>query len=585
MKLLTALLAYMLCCNAAAHDTLEARLEQLREDSHTVGMSVALIERGKPTHVINLGLADAARKLPVTDQTRFRTASMGKMFTTLAVMRLVEDGKLALSTPLHQLAPEVEFSNPYEATAPVRIAHLMEHTTGWDDIHFVEYAYDNSREVPLAETLAFHPHSRTSRWVPGTRTAYSNAGAAVAGYVAQKVSGMLFEDWVRQSVFTPLGMASASYFEDTQLGAIGHTKDGKARPFIHILFRPCGSGISTSSDMARLVRMFLENGDGIFKPETIARMESSPGMGLQLDGYKGYALFGHGGDIGGFHALVQYSHELGVGMVVMTNSDSNVRFKVRDLVFDQWIKTPKPPYLQSPVDAHTWEDVDGLYVPDNPRIALVRFLLPFQAVRLQDRDGFVERTAFTGTWSDKLLKSGIYLIDPSTGLANGLRAQDPLAGDVVVLGTNHYRRISVLQVGAMYAVLLGLVACTLGGLVFALVWVPRRVWGQLQGGPAFRLRVWPLLASLVFIATGITPPMLKVEESALGSMTPASLSWCIGSLLYGLLVLWSAWAVWRQRGVPGNWVAYWYSVLFTVLHLCAAAYLAWFGIIPLRTWA
>lgn len=582
MKLLTALLAYMLCCCAAAQDTLQARLEQLRVESHTIGMSVALIVRGKPTQVINLGLADAARKLPVTDQTRFRTASMGKMFTTLAVMRLVEDGRLNLNTPLQEIAPEVKFSNPYESISPVRIAHLLEHTTGWDDIHYVEYAYDNSKEVPLSETLAFHPHSRASRWMPGTRAAYSNAGPAVAGYVAQKVSGTLFEDWVKQSVFTPLGMSSTSYFEDKHLGAIGHTKEGIARPFIHILFRPSGSGISTSSDMARLIRMFLENGDGIFKPETIARMESSPGLGLQLDGYKGYALFGHGGDIGGFHALAQYSDELGVGIVVMTNSDSNVCFKVRDLVFDQWIKVPK---ALLPASGNTWKGVDGVYLPDNPRVALSTFLMPLQAVRLIDRNGFVERASVTGKWSEQLVKSDTQVIDPFTGLPNGRRAQDPLSGDVVVLGTKQYRRIPLLHVVAIYAVLIGLAGCTLGGLMFALVWVPRRLWGKLEGGPAFRIRVWPFLASLVVLAAGITPALLQVEESALGSITPASMSLFIGSVLYGVLVVWGVWAVWHQRATKGNRVVYWYIVLFTVLHFCAAAYLAWFGIIPLRTWA
>lgn len=182
---------------AHAGDPLEAELATILKNSSVPGAGIAIVYPDRSTKVYSLGLADLASQRPVTPDTMFRTASVGKMFTALAVMRLVEDGKLPLDAPLRSVAPDVAFENPWEGSAPVRISHLLEHTTGWDDIHFAEYAYDNHAEVHLTTALAFHPDSRKSRWPPGSRMSYANSGPTVAAYVVQKISGRIFEDFAR----------------------------------------------------------------------------------------------------------------------------------------------------------------------------------------------------------------------------------------------------------------------------------------------------------------------------------------------------------------------------------------------------
>ena len=72
-----------------------------------------------------------------------------------------------------------------EGTHPITVAMLMEHTAGFDDFHFLERAVDDP-EITLAEGLAYHPHSRVSRWQPGTYTSYSNSGPPTAAYVVEK---------------------------------------------------------------------------------------------------------------------------------------------------------------------------------------------------------------------------------------------------------------------------------------------------------------------------------------------------------------------------------------------------------------
>ena len=86
---------------------------------------------------------------------------------------------------------------------------LMEHTTGFDDLHFPEWVDDP--EITLAEGLARHPHSRVSRWQPGTHMSYSNSGPSIAAYVVEKITGKDFEDYVREHVFDPLGMESSTF--------------------------------------------------------------------------------------------------------------------------------------------------------------------------------------------------------------------------------------------------------------------------------------------------------------------------------------------------------------------------------------
>src|SRR5215469_9633142 len=192
---------------------LQPQLEKILKDNHVPGISVAIVKRDGPAWVGGLGLADVASKTPVTADTQFRIGSTSKAFASLSILKLANEGKLSLTDPVHRLAPEVWFKNPWEATDPVLIVDLLEHTTGWDDLHLREYAKDAPATMTLREGLDYDHHSRTSRWPPGTRMAYCNSGPAVAAYIVEKISGQRFEDYVAENFFQPIGMKSASYFK------------------------------------------------------------------------------------------------------------------------------------------------------------------------------------------------------------------------------------------------------------------------------------------------------------------------------------------------------------------------------------
>ena len=93
-----------------------------------------------PEWIAGLGLSDVASNRATTADTLFRIGSTSKAFASLSLLLLADQGKLSLEDPVHKLAPDVWYQNRWEATDPIRVVNLVEHTTGWDDMHLREYA-------------------------------------------------------------------------------------------------------------------------------------------------------------------------------------------------------------------------------------------------------------------------------------------------------------------------------------------------------------------------------------------------------------------------------------------------------------
>ena len=180
------------------------QLEKILADTHTPGMSVAIVHRDGPEWVAGLGKANVAANQAATEATLFHIGSTSKAFASLSILRPASKGKLTMQDPVRKLAPEIWFKNRWEATDPVRAVDLLEHTIGWDDMHLREYAKD-AKGPTLREGLDYDHKSRTSRWRPGTRMAYCNSGPPVAAEIVEKITGQRFEDCV-----TPIEAGASS---------------------------------------------------------------------------------------------------------------------------------------------------------------------------------------------------------------------------------------------------------------------------------------------------------------------------------------------------------------------------------------
>jgi CubicO group peptidase (beta-lactamase class C family) len=342
-----------LCCATAyaqgpadpAPHTVEAFREaaaRVLAETGVPGAGLALVRHDGVEWAGGVGYADRDLQTPVTADTGFRVGSISKTFVAMALVQLAEDGFLDLEALVGEVVPEVAIVNPWHDTHPVRIIHLLQHTAGFDDMHFNEaYVRDDHPERSLEDVLALNPASRRVRWPPGTRMAYSNPGYGVAGLILEKTAGMPFEDYIQQEIFEPLEMTSSSFrlsVENEAGLAQGYSAvDGRRVGFTRIHLRPAGNMVSSAQDMAQFVQMLLgwgELGDAaVIDPEYLGNMEHprttlAAEAGLR-NGYGSgiftrldlpYKMLGHNGGIDGFLSSYAYSPSRDVGFVVLLNS-------------------------------------------------------------------------------------------------------------------------------------------------------------------------------------------------------------------------------------------------------------------------
>ncbi|HEX2898748.1 MAG TPA: serine hydrolase domain-containing protein, partial [Bacteroidia bacterium] len=212
---------------------------------------------------------------------QFRAGSLGKIVVAMGILRLAEQGRLLLSDPVARHLPGLEIENAWQATDPLRVEHLLEHTAGLDDMHFSEYYLGGSGRISLADALERNPACRRLRWRPGTRSAYSNVGYAIAGRLIEEIVGVEADVWLRENVLLPMGMRH-SYFErgDAQNASIVQGSKGKQAVDHHpYLYYPAVGWVTTAQDMGRLLAFLLGEGqfagDTILQPTSVARMMRS----------------------------------------------------------------------------------------------------------------------------------------------------------------------------------------------------------------------------------------------------------------------------------------------------------------------
>jgi CubicO group peptidase (beta-lactamase class C family) len=589
---------------------LQQQLEKILADTHTPGMSVAIVHRDGPEWMAGLGKSDVATNHATTDETLFRIGSTSKAFASLSILKLVGEGKLSLQDPVHALIPEIWFHNPWEATDPVRVVDLLEHTTGWDDMHLAEYA-KNAKGMTLRQGLDFYQKSRISRWRPGTRMAYCNSGPPVAAYIVEKLTGQRFEDYVTQNFFLPIGMKTATYFEAPapQLTTLYHA-DGKTPfPYWYILLRPAGSINASARDMAAYVRFYLNRGEvggtAIVPASYIDRMETPTRTWQAQEGLKagyglsnytsihdGFVYHGHNGGVEGGLTDMSYMPEYGVGYFYSINSGNGDAFgklgdAIRAYITRGLARPPVPAPGPLPADA---ADYAGWYQSDSPRMGMINFLERLLAM---------QRIRFSG---GNLLISSLSQIDqpfvPVSGeqfrylprkdrpetIATAMLLKPNAEGRFVYLGE------TLKRIPTWFALTeISLVAWFLLAFVAIILYAPFWIIGgcfKKRRRPAERaMRIWPLVAALsllgfVFCFMGASSDMITL----LGNLTVWSFGVFFTTALFAVASVASAIALWLARKLEIRRPVRWFSIGVTAALLIATAYLAYWGVIGMRTW-
>ncbi|RXJ44450.1 serine hydrolase domain-containing protein [Gelidibacter gilvus] len=587
---------------------LQSAIEAVLRETNTPAVGLTLVNENGVVWTKSLGTADIENDIDADEKTMFRIGSVSKMFVSLAILKLQEEGLLSLKDKVRDLVPEVEFENAWQETSPILVEHLLEHTTGWDDYHDVEIATDGLK-LSLKEAIDFHPHSRISRWVPGTRFAYSNSGPGVAAYIVEKITGKTFEDYIRETFFDPMGMESMTYFTDSEAYKQHGAKlyiDGKQANIWNVLMRPSGTINTKPTDMANMVSFFINRGKidsvQLISEASLQRMETpSTTIGAQAGLEVGYGLSNssspyknvvyrkHAGSVMGALADLSYLPEYNLGYAVMTNSSDRqamqriinlIRaFQLKDII-DESSKGPN-------LTANNEADVTGYYININPRSQLFYFLerLSNAQKMTYKKDTLIINNAFDG----EDLRAYIQInenqfVSPETGKISMVRAQDPLAGEVYQEGVQVLKPVSALIVFGQLIILVLWLLGIITAILFGTVWSIRLWMGKLTGGENIWIRLWPLISSAFVVVAYIT---IFSEYSnfseVFGNVTLPSITVLISLIGFALVSIWSVYYLFKVRKAKIKKLTYWYSATLICLHFLATCYFLWWGaIVP--TW-
>lgn len=574
---------------------LQGAIERVLEETATPAAGVALVHGDSTVWVGAIGKTDVEKDIDANEHTMFRLGATSQMFVALAILKLQEEGHVSLKDTVRKLVPDLAFRNRWSDTHPILVEHLLEHTTGWDDLHLTDYALDGAR-LTLKEGLDHYPRSRTARWVPGTRMAFSNGGPSVAAYIVEQATGLAFEDYVQEQLFDPMGMEDMTYFPSHHYKTRGATlyMRGEPQAYWHLSMRPYGAINASPRDMARLLKFFIHRGriDGLplLSGASMQRMETATTtsgaragleVGYGLANYSSphgrFVYRSHAGGVIGGQADLSYLPAYSLGYAVMINATHRGAMKrITTLVRNFQTRSLAPPATPQRAPQKAGHDLAGYYLPINPNNQIFYFLERLQDVkRLWPVDDTLYSKPLLYGEPQKYVPvgDGKYAAIASGKIAL-VQVADPLAGAVVHEGREVLKPISPLLAYGQLALAAAWVVAMVSAILFAPFWGVRYALGTLPGGPAIHVRGWPLLATVLFIATatlaihGFFDPL-----ELLAKATPVSVALAVCAVAFAITSAWSAVTAVRYRHADVPTFVYWHSALLSALHLIVTTYL------------
>jgi len=315
-------------------------LECAREDRRIPGLSAAVVCEGTTLWSGGFGLADVASGRSTDADTLYPLASITKVVTATALVRLRDEGRLRLDDPVAQWIPELGIRNPFPDAAPPTIRQAVSHTAGFPR----ETVFDcwETLEFPTIEELLPSLPQMSLILPPLTEEKYSNLAFALLGLIVSRASGQPYDVWVGEQILGPLGMSSSSFAPagdraDRVTTLYPWAEDDGAGPPCPEMrlgcFSPVGGLYSSVVDMARFIALHLGHAptgaEGVLRPSSVREMQtvqwmsddgqSGRGLGWALGRTQGTRWVGHGGGLPGLSTDLVLLPELGLGVAVFTN--------------------------------------------------------------------------------------------------------------------------------------------------------------------------------------------------------------------------------------------------------------------------
>ena len=376
------------------------------------GIQIAVAHDGSLVFADSSGLADAADRRPVTDDTIFHIASISKNILAAVVMRLVEQHRLSLDDEVTK----------YVASAPthgarITVRQLLNHTSGLYSFTSRADAVANEQKVLSHEQVIGLFKEQPLDFPPGSSWRYDNSGFYLAGLVVEAVTGRPYADYLRDDVFRPLAMTSSSLCgahdvpgiasgHDVASGTLTATSITWSLPFA------AGAVCATAADLVRW-QSALDSGRFI-SPPSLAMMRSPTvlpdgsridyGFGTRIGAIGRHAIFGHTGGGGGFATMLMTVPDAKLTVAVLTNTDAAPPFDIAELTMRAALHEPRQPLRDLDAPEDELAAVAGTYDSDEGRL---EFSACGRKLCFRMPDGNAPTVA---------LRQGRHLYDPRPGI-------------------------------------------------------------------------------------------------------------------------------------------------------------------------
>ena len=352
------------------YQRIDRRLQQLVNSPGMVGMAVAIVENGEMRFVKGYGVTQYGTRDPVTTRTVFRWASLSKGVAATTVAGLAADGKLSLDAPVSRYAPSLHL--PGGAESRVTVTDLLAQRIG-----LVRNAYDGKLEGGEdPRVLRSQLSVAKMQCAPGGCYSYQNVAFDAASEIVETVTGKRYQDVVRERIFGPLGMTSAtltrSGLQSSASWARSHVGT-REMPVVDSYYRvPAAGGVNSSIiDLGRWMQAQMGAVSGVLSPSLLMRIHApltvtgrprgfgiedraisgvTYGMGWREYAYAGHKLVGHRGAVRGYRSLMVFDPVKRTGVAILWNSQSpkpaGLQLEVLDMLYGlptrDWLKLDLP---------------------------------------------------------------------------------------------------------------------------------------------------------------------------------------------------------------------------------------------------
>ncbi|MBC7889164.1 MAG: beta-lactamase family protein [Ferruginibacter sp.] len=579
------------------------------KQEHITGLMLGIATKDSVLYSGGFGYADLEANRQVTENTLFRMGSITKMFVALGIMKLVKEGKLKLDDELKKIASEVPFQNKWETTNPVRIIHLLEHTSGFDDMKLNRLYAADAQENKGIEMMLVQKNSMICRWKPGERYAYSNPNYSILGYLIEKLSGKPYDQYLAENILNPLGMINSNFNVNSRFPQNDVkeyiVKNGRTIPVkqVTLLSGAQGALWSGAADMVKFLQFFLHNGNSIYPPGIINEIETTHSSLAAGNGQKnGYALAndntfyayakysyrGHDGLTGTCFSSFKYNRELGVGFVIASNCNNN-NYRIGELIVNYLEQNlPGKKLLIQPINKKAIAPFLGRYQFESPRFIFSGFIDKLQsAPNIYFKNNKLYLKPLVGDPSELVQTAPMTFAMQGMNMPLIFFTKNDDGKNIMMIGGNYYEQTSNFWALLKRVIIIVAILFALSAILLGIISLIGAMMGKISRRdliPAIipMTGVWLLIWAILNL---FEVQQYSYKLSELATVNFRTIVIFCGTTAFGIISVAGLLISIRSFRKPGR---PWFRVylLITAISLCLITAVLWQnGWIGLRTWA